>query len=227
MNNENKLIAVAAVIVGLVLAGATYLGVHKSASAPNQVQEVGSVVNQNIPWFTNGYKVGTLDALYNAASLTVAVGSDQAVWKNTTGQTVVIDTTHAVTNATTSSALSAGNYAISVGATSTATILEKYSNTYISAAANTPLAIDKFSLATSSPTGFAAGSLTTRLLADNFWFHASSGPSQIRVPNGWYFFAKIDSQCTADGACGRTSTSTTRGFTTLTVPFWYHYSSPN
>lgn len=220
-NTQSKLAAILVAIV-LIAAGIFYATTRTSGGEP----ALGSTVTQNVPWFSNGYKYGTSNALFLSSSMTVAAGSDQAVWRNLTGQTVVIDTTHVVTNATSSTSVSESNYVISVGATTSATIKEPYSITWITNL-QTPLLIDKYNLATSTATGFAAGNLLTRIVADNFAFHPTASSSVIQVPSGWYLFAKIDAICTADGACGKTSTSTNRGFTTLSVPFWYHYSSPN
>lgn len=218
MNTSIKVVV--GVLVGAILG---LLALHLFGGAN---QSFGSTVDPNTPWFSNGFKYGKSTALFLSDSLTVAAARDQAVWLNNTGATVVIDTVHVVTNATSSTSVSESTYAVSVGATSTATIVEPYSLTWI-VNGNSPLLVDKYSLATSSATGMNPGGLVNRIKADNYANHPASNPSFISVPKGWYLFVKIDSPCTADGSCGKTATSTNRGFTTLTVPFWYHYSLPN
>lgn len=229
MTNLGKFLIALALVLG-AFGTLAYVGVSPFVQV---AQKVGSTVQDNTPWFTNGYKVGNSNALFNSASLTLVNGTDQASWLNNTGQPVVVDATHLITNAATNSATASTTYQISVGATSTATIVETNTTGWITSTL-TPLAITNFYLATSSKVSQAAGNLLFKIQADNFSFHASStaglnDTANIVVPAGWYLFAKIDSNCAyaQAGITCELATSTNRGFTTITVPFWYHYSSPN
>lgn len=227
MTNTQKIIAGVLVVCALLGASA-WFGVTPFRQAVQQAsQQLGSVVDSNVPWFTNGYKAGTVNALYTNASITLQNGQDQGVWQNNTGQPVVIDTSHLVTNATLTSSVASSTFVFSVGATSTKTIAEPQSTTWITSTL-TPLSIDKYSLATSTSVT-SPGSILNAILADNYVNHTTGKSALIEVPTGWYVFVKIDSLCAyaqAGIAC-ELATSTNRGFTTVTVPFWYHYSSPN
>lgn len=226
MSNTHKTIAGVLAVCAL-LGGLAFFGLTPFGKAVEQAaQQFGSTVQDNTPWFSNGYKVGNSNALLNASSITIAAGTDQAVWLNTTGQPVIIDMTHAVINATSSNAIASSTFQISVGATSTATIPEPLKTGWI-VGSNTSLAIDKFNIATGTQisTGVSGGPFW-RLVTDNDWFHSSTTPSEITVLNGQYFFAKLDSPCSTEGSCEQ-ATSTARGFVSISVPFWYHFSSPN
>lgn len=229
MTNTQK-IAAGVLAVCAVLGTLAFFGLTPFKAVNQVVQQFGSVVQSDVPWFTNGYKVGNSNALFTSSSMSIPAGSDQIVWQNLTGQAVIVDNVHVDTNGTSSTAIASSTYMFSVGATSTATIAEPYKFNWITSVL-TPLAITNFMLSTGTPVGYAAGGLTFRNQADNFAYHASSTPglnttATIVVPPNWYLFAKIDTNCITQGACD-TSTSTTRGFTTVSIPFWYHYSSPN
>ena len=231
MTNLGKYLIALALVLGafgtLAFFGQTpFLQVNQVVQQASQ--QVGSVVETNTPWFSNGYKYGNTNALFTSATLNVANGSDQAVWQNNTGQNVVIDTVHLVTNATSSTAIASSTYQFNVGATSTPTIAEPDKTGWITST-NTWLSINGYNLATSSAVANKIGGISHVILADNYWFHASSTSTFIEVPSGQYFFVKIDSNCLYPqaGITCETATSTNRGFTTVTVPFWYHYSSQN
>lgn len=232
---DNKFITGATLVVVLaLLVGGIFLLSRPSGEGGGQSHEAGSVPTTNVPWWTNGYKYGASNALFTSAVLTVNNGQDQAVWKNNTGQPVVIDTTHLVINATSSRSVASSTYAFSVGATSTATIPEPRSLTWITNA-STSLAVDKWTVATGTDVANLQAGLTWKILTDNFFSHASTScavgncSTFIVVPPNQYFFVKIDTLCAyaQGGASCELATSTNRGFTTLSVPFWYHYASPN
>lgn len=200
--------------------------------AQEAAQQFGSTVVPDAQWFTSGFKYGTSNALFMSASLTLSNGQDQGVWKNNTGQPVVIDTTHLALTSSLSTSVASTSYQFSVGATSTPTIPEPEKLNWI-VGATTPLSIDKFNLATSTATADAVGGLNNLIVADNYWMHSTStAPYQstfIMVPPNWYVFVKIDSNCAyaQAGITCELATSTNRGFTSVSIPFWYHYSSPN
>jgi hypothetical protein len=237
MPNTKKIVAgvlaVCALLGSLAFFGLTPFGKTVVQTAAN----FGSTIQDNTPWFINGYKVGpTSNALFTSGVLTIANGQDQAVWKNTTGQPVVIDTTHIVTNAIAANTDASSTFSFSVGATSTATLSEPRSISWITNA-STSLSIANWIVATGTPVTDVTGTgLLFRMLTDNYTSHASTScayaancGSQIVVPPNSYFFAKIDTLCAyaQGGISCELATSTNRGFTTVTVPFWYHYSSPN
>jgi len=224
-------VGVLALLGACAFFGLTPFGKSVVTEVSQTAQQYGDVV-PNVQQFTAGFQYGQSNALFMSNLLTVNNGSDQAVWQNQTGKPVVIDTTHIITNATSSASIASSTYQFSVGATSTATIPENNKVAWITSTL-TPLSITNFTLATSNPVAYLAGGIAFREQADNYAYHASStaglnNSASIVVPPNWYFFVKIDTNCpySAAGIACESATSTNRGFTTVSVPFWYHYSNP-
>lgn len=196
-------------------------------------QKLGSVVDSNVPWWTGGYKYGNSNELHSADVLTIQSGQDQVVWKNNTGQVIIVTDSSLYLNGATPTSVASSTYSVAVGATTTATIAEPYKNNWEIASSTSDfpdLLITNFMFSTSTPAGIPTAGINYSLLTDNITYHASSTSAlsgvEIVVPPGAYLFAKVDSTCVTVGNC-ETSTSTNRGFTTVTIPFKYYYSSPN
>lgn len=237
MTNTQKIwagvLGVCALLGASAFFGLTPFGKTIVQSTEQSAQQFGSVVDSNVPWYTSGYKYGAANALYSSATLTIANGTDQAIWNNNTGQTVVITNASIYLNGNSSTAVSSSTYSIAVGATTTATIAEPYTLNWEKASSTSDfpdLLITNFNFATNTPAGIPTTAVQFSLLSDNFSYHASStsylSGAEILVPPGANVFAKLDSVCVAEGPC-ETSTSTNRGFTTISVPLRYYYSSPN
>lgn len=225
MTTTQKFISAGVVVLIILAALIAFLLGARQVTSTTGSQTLGSTVDPNPEWFTAGFKYGKSNALFESNSVIIPNGKDQAVWKNTTGQAVYVDIEHLALSATSSTAVSSSTFAISVGATSTPTIPEAYSLTWLTPL-KTFLGIDEYTVATGTSVADLLGGNTTVIVTDNYVFHASSSPAVMEVPKNWYLFAKVDTICVTEGGC-ETATSTNRGFTTVTVPFWYHYSSPN
>lgn len=231
MTNTQKLIK--GVLAVCVLLGIlAFFGLTPFGKAA--VQNFGSVVSSDAPWYTSGFKYGNLNALYNSGSLTIANGQDQAVWTNNTGQNVIVSATSAYLNGTASNSVASSTFSLAVGATTTATIAEPYKLNWELASSTSDfpdLAITNFTFATGTPAGVPQTNLTNSLLVDNITYHASStaalNASNIIVPPGANFYVKLDSLCIVGGVGCETATSTNRGFTTISIPFRYYYDSAN
>lgn len=232
MTNTTKNVIAGVLAVCAILGALAWFGVTPFRQVVQQAtQQLGSVVQDNTPWFTNGYKYGNSNRLFSQATLTIAAGTDQAVWKNTTGQAVFVTMTDVYLTGTRDTSQASSTYSIAVGATTTAVIPEPYKFNWETSSTTSDfpdLSITNLNMATGTPAGIPTTGLLFALIGDNILYHASStndGVTLIVPPNA-YIFAKLDTNCVTQGACD-TSTSTTRGFTTVSVPMQYYYSSPN
>lgn len=196
--------------VGLLLSLALALGVlmsnHSAPAAPSTGSINGAIV-QNAPYaFPNGLYLGSQKNLTLAAVMSIGVGTNQTFWKNTSGQTAYVFTgsAHLNDNGTTTSAVT-----VSVGTTTCATIADNFS-----AAQTAPMwsqFIDAFKVATG----------TQGEVADNIAGHKTAYPGTITVPSGACLAAIVESSCITDGTC-HTATSSSRGWTTMGIPIYYH-----
>lgn len=232
MTNLGKYLIALALVLG-AFGALAFFGVTPFKQIAQQASnQFGSTVSSDVPWFTNGLKYGNSNRLYSQTILTIASGSDQAVWNNNTGQTVFIPMADVFLNGTSTTATASSTFSIAVGATTTSVIAEPYKLNWEvpSATSDFPdLAITNLNIPTTTPAGVPGTLITYNILGDNITYHATSTGNDgvtLIVPNGANVFAKLDSLCITVGGC-ETSTSTNRGFMTVSVPFQYYYSSPN
>lgn len=198
-------LGICAVLGGLAFFGFTPFG----KAVVQEAQSFGSVIESNVPWFTNGYKYGNSNALFSADMLTLSAGVNQASWQNQTGTTVVVDLGHLVTTGTASSTAW-----FNVGTSTTATVTNVF--TPGTTAPMWSQLVSAFQLSTSTVSG---------IWADNIVNHKTNYPAEIMIANGQYLIITANTYCTTNGAC-ETATSTTRGWTAQ-FPFKYHYGSLN
>lgn len=233
MTNLGKYLIALALVLGAfgTLAFFNVTAFHNEVQ--QTVQKFGSDVSTNVPWYTNGFKYGNLNALYQSASLTLVNGSDQAVWQNLTGQPVIVTYSPVYLNSLNAANTASSTFSIAIGATSTAVVSEPYKLNWETASSTSDfpdLLVTNFTFATGTPAGIPTSGILFSQLVDNFTYHASStsalNSTSIVVPPNAYLYAKLDSTCITEGGC-ETSTSTNRGFTTVSIPFSYNYSSPN
>lgn len=232
MTNIGKYLIALALVLGALGTFAFFNLTPFRTVVEQETQKVGSVVNSDVPWFTSGLKYGNSNRLYSQTSLVVAVGTDQAVWNNNTGQPVFIPMADVYLNGTSQFEQASSTYSIAVGATSTSIIAEPYTLNWETASSTSDfpdLAVTNLNIATGTPSGVPTTGILFNLIGDNVTYHATSTGNDgvtLVVPSGANLFVKLDSTCHTQGAC-ETATSTNRGFTTITIPFQYYYSSPN
>lgn len=211
MTTTQKIGAAVVVVLGL-LGALSFFGVNLVA----KTESFGSTVSSDIPWFTNGYKVGNSNALYTATSLSLPVGVNQASWLNNTGQIVVVDNSHVDLLGTASTTMK-----LYVGTSTKSTVTDSFA---LGTAPMWSQTIDGYSIATST-SGLSATQAFT--VADNYGSHKTNYSSFMEVLPNQYLIAVLSSNCsTYSQACGETATSSNRGYT-LAIPILYHYSSPN
>lgn len=231
MANLGKYLLALALVLG-ILGTAAFFGITPFREAvTSATQQLGSVVNSDTPWFTGGFKYGNSNRLFMQQTLTIAAGTDQAIWTNNTGTTVFVPFTDVYLTGNLPTSNASSTFSIAVGATSTSVIAEPYTlNWEVASTSDFPdLAITNLNIPTSTLAGIPTTALTFALQGDNIIYHATSTGNDgttLIIPPGANMFAKLDSTCRTQGGC-ETSTSTNRGFTTVSIPFEYYYSSAN
>lgn len=188
-------------ILALSIAGYLFVSAHSSSST-GAINGGGEVLNN--PSLPFGFYLGSQKNLTSGTVLSFGRGMNQASWLNVTGRTVYV-----MTGLVTTDGASAGNFKVSVGTTTTATVTDNFS---LTAAPMWSQFIDIGGIATGTPAG---------IVADNAANHKTSFPSMIAVPANQRLTVVLESICKADGACGFTATSTSRGFTTVSFPIYY------
>lgn len=229
MTNLGKYLIALALVLG-AFGGLAFIGVTPFKQV---AQNFGSVVQSDAPWFTNGFKYGNSTRMFMQTTLTVPVGSDQAVWNNNTGTAVFVTLVDVYLNGANQNSVASSTYSIAVGATTTPTIAEPFTLNWEvpSSTSDFPdLAITNLNIATGTASGVPTTGLTFNLIGDNITYHATSTGNDgvtLVVPNGANVFVKLDSTCKITGVSCETSTSTNRGFSTISVPLEYYFSSAN
>lgn len=207
---------IGAVIAAFVLIALAIvmLSAGKPAAAPAAVDRtnLGSTNVPNSQWFSAGIKVGLDNHLQLTDTLVIKQGQNQVSWKNNTGTDVFVTYGNAqILGVATST------FKMYVGTSTAATV----TNTF-APGITAPLwsqFIDGVTVATNTP------SLT--LFADNITNHKTAVPGTLRVTNGQYLVAAVETYpCTPALNCS-TATSSTRGWQQIAIPFEYYIYSAN
>lgn len=199
--------------VGVILAGIACVGVlivahGKHAADPSfgSTSAGGPVFNAGAV-FPIGLQLGSQKENTSAATLSIVAGQNQASWCNAGPASVVFETWGYLAG-TTTTAVTAGSYKLYVGTTTTATVSD-FNTTRYAGLINGAL--------------FATSTKTNQVIADNAASHAGSVTASIAVQSGECLNAQVQSTygCTADSALCKTATSSQRGWSTISVPFYY------
>lgn len=196
--------------VGVILAGFACVGVlvlMSAAKAPAFGNSNGGPVFNAGASFPLGLQLGTQKENTSAATLSIPAGQNQASWCNA-GPAVVVFDAWAYFSGTTTAAITAGSYKVFLGTTTSATVSDFAPTRYAGLINGTVL---------------ATSTATNQVVASNAVAHAGSATSAIAVQSGQCLNAQIQSTygCTADSGLCKTATSSNRGFSTVSVPFYY------
>ncbi len=197
---------------GLVLAilailgvGALFFTLNPSPSSSTGSARGGGPVFNAGAAFPIGLNLGMNGITTNMGQIQIGRGANQGAWKNTTGRTIYVY-----------------EAPLSMAGTASSTI-----KVYVGTS-TTPTATDSFTAATAPfwsqliDAGQISTSTTAGLLFDSITNHKTSYPGTLPVADGQYVLLVADSFCRSTGAC-ETATSSNRGWTTLTLPFYYFY----
>lgn len=183
------------------------LGVAYFATKSEKSEGLLGAVRPIADEFTQGLKLGYgQNTLINSFRLTIGAGSNEAAWKNTTGETVYVYLADAVTTGTASS-----SYYLYIATSSSATVSNDFSAPFSSI-------IDTFAIATSSVA-------TTTSSIDK---HKVSNNGVIPVAHNEYVLMTLQANTTACANAGaalglcETATSTNRGITSIVARVFYH-----
>jgi hypothetical protein len=188
----------------LVVVGLLYFGFSNPTSAPVSDQAVmedgalggsGGNVTQQQDFYTNGVGIGPGYVMFSRSG-TIALGSNQASWRNTTGRTVYVDLAFLATSGVASS-----SYKFYVATSTSATISSDFTAPYSSL-------VNGFTIATSSV------ATTTSSIESHL-----SGSAVVPVASGQYVNIQVQAAngAVCNGVICETATSTNRGFTVA----WY------
>lgn len=207
MKNINKVLIGLGVVWLLILTIAVF---H-----PDAVKKLGSQIQSEPFWFTNGIQLGLQGELNNSVSLKMLNGQNQVSWLNNTGAPVTFrgtDVYATLVNAGSSTVTVASTSMLLYAATSTT------STTTDKLTPLTGLLFDKVLIATSTPQGTSVGVYATSA------FTGSNEEAALTIPNGTYLIFVMEPPVfpNCGGGCEQ-ATSTNRGFNLLiNAP----YSSP-
>lgn len=196
------------VLAILAIACVAFMYVSSHSSADAGAGSAGGPTFNAGAIFPVGLQLGVgTNANLNEAIIQIQRGQNQASWKNTTGRTVYM-----LAGDIEMGGIASGTIAVSVG-TTTAASTSVIDNFSVSTAPIWSRFIDATSISTSSQLG---------VIADNIANHKTSYPGMVPVLDGQKVWLVAESLCKTTGGC-ETATSSNRGFTTLTMPFYYRF----
>lgn len=215
MTSPQKVILWGAVVLAAIgcFLGIAALSTSKAPAPTDQTDQsdssvqagaVNGAVVQNAPYaFTNGLYIGGQKALTEGDVISISAGTNQAYWTNTHSQTAYL-----ILGDVTMAGTASSTFWISVGTSTNRAVTDTYTPATSPAYAQF---INAFQVATGTPAG---------VVADNISGYKSGTHPILAVPTGQSVFLIANSFCKLSGPC-ETATSSTRGWTTLSFPFYY------
>lgn len=195
-------VALAVSVIALATGAFVLLAAPAGGSAYGGTSSGGPVFNAGAQ-FPVGLSLGTQQQNTTGATLSIPTTDNQISWLNTSSQGVYVFDLWAYQNGIASS-----TYKLYVGTSTTARI----SSDFVAPWAET---VDGAQVATGTPAS---------VVADFAANHKTSYPGTIYVAPGTYLFAQVQAAggCNVSGKC-ETATSTKRGWTTISIPFYYKF----